>query len=185
MLIVALALAAALQSAPRQDASQTAGDLQAMYDEITETTLSATSAEDFDNFHAVFFTPDWAITDQAGARHTWAELREQTIHDWLAQPADTMRDVIRRAELHEGAAVTEVSSIVIRSVIDEEGKYGARGAAHRVAESTPMRDHWVQGANGWRLQSREQAGKPTVFIDKLPPEIENPKGPITRQLTRR
>jgi len=180
MLTLVLAISALLQMTPRPDPSQTAGDLQAMYDEITETTLSATSAEDFDNFHAVFFTNDWTFTDRAGVRHVWSDQRDQTIHAYLDAPVDSMRDVIRRADLHEGSASTDVSSIVIRVVVDAEGKYGARGASHRVAVSTPMRDHWVRGENGWKFQAREQVGEPKVFIDKLPPEMDNPKGPITK-----
>ncbi len=185
MLIAALALAAVLQTTPQPDPAQTAGDLQAMYDEITETTLSGTSADDFDTFHAVFFTNDWTFTDKSGGHHTWRDVREETIRSWLERPADTMRDVIRRAELHDGSAVTDVSSIVIKVVVDTDGKYGGRGMSHRVAESTPMRDRWVLGEYGWRVQSREQVGDARVFVDKLPPEMENPKGPITKQLTRR
>ena len=185
MLTLAFALAAALQATPHQDPGQTAGDLQAMYDEITETTLSATSAEDFDNFHAVFFTSDWTFTDRQGVHHTWSELHDAAIHDWLNQPADSMRDVIRRADLRDASAVTDVSSIVIRVVVDADGKYGARGASHRIAESTPMRDHWVLGETGWKVQAREQMGETKLFVDKLPPEMENPKGPIAKQLTRR
>jgi hypothetical protein len=52
------------------------------------------------------------------------------------------------------------------------------GLTHTIAEVTPMRDSWIKDGAVWKLQSRVQLAAPTVFVDKLPPDIENPPCPL-------
>jgi hypothetical protein len=179
MPLITLVLAAALQATP-QDRYTVAGDLQAMYDELTQTTLSALTPEEVDDYHSVFFTPDWTFTDRAGVHHTWPEMRDQAIRTAAAQPFENARDVIRKMFVKGDRDVAEVTSITVRNITDSEGKYGSRGATHTIAEATPMRDSWVRTPTGWKLQSREQVGEPKVFVDKLPPEMDNPRAPVVK-----
>jgi hypothetical protein len=179
MQIVVLALAVALQAAP-QDRYTVGGDLQAMYDELTQTMLSSVTPEDVDDFHTVFYTPDWTFTDRSGARHTWADLRENAVRTAGEQPYENARDVIRRISMRGDSEIAEVSSITVRMIPDADGKYGARGATHTIAEATPMRDTWLRTPTGWKLQAREQIGDPRTFVDKVPPEMDNPKPPVVK-----
>jgi hypothetical protein len=180
MPIVLLILAAALQSGP-QDRYALAGDLQAMYDEIGQAALSAVTPGDVDNFHTVFYTPDWTFTDRSGVRHTWMDVRDEAIRTAAEQPFDAVRDVIRKISFKGDTEIAEVTAITVRTVKDTEGKYGTAGATHTIAEAVPMRDHWVRTPTGWKLQSREQIGDPKQFVDKLPAEMNDPKAPQVKR----
>ncbi len=179
MPIMTLVLAAALQAAP-QNRYAVAGDLQAMYDELTQTTLSAVTPQDVEDFHSVFYTPDWTFTDRAGVHHTWAEMRDQSGRTAAGRPFEDARDVIQKISVKGSNDIADVSSIRLQTITDTEGKYGARGAMHRIAEATPMRDTWVHPATGGTLQSREQVGDPKLFVDRLPPEMNNPRAPAVK-----
>jgi hypothetical protein len=180
MHIVVLMLAATLQ-AGAQDRYALAGDLQAMYDELAQATLSSVTSQDVDNFHTVFYTPDWTFTDRSGVRHTWMEVRDQAIRAAAEQPFDAERDVIRKISFKGDTTIAEVSAITVRTVTDAEGKYGTAGATHTIAEAIPMRDHWVRTPTGWKLQSREQIGDQKQYVDKLPAEMNDPKAPEVKR----
>jgi hypothetical protein len=67
----------------------------------------------------------------------------------------------------EGATAT-TKLTTVRTIVDDEGKYGRKGATHTLTESTVFRDTWVKSGESWTLKSREQIGKPTVSVDHAP-----------------
>jgi hypothetical protein len=157
-----------------------AGDLQAMYDEISQAQLSAQTADDVDNFHAVSCTPDWSVAGIDGVHHSWVDVRAEAVRAAETQPFSFARDIILRITEQGNEAVTEVHSITVRDMVDTAGKYGAAGAHHAIAEVTPMRDHWIRMDTGWKQQAREQMGAVKEYLDRMPPEVDNPKAPAVR-----
>jgi len=163
-----------------QDAFLVHCNLQGMYDEISNATMASRTARDIDMFHTVFYTTDWAFVDADGRRHAWDELRAEAIRALDMPRADAIRQAIQGApRMRPDGAVVLVHAIVIRTVADDEGRYGLRGGSHTLAEVTTFSDTWLGSGDTWKLQRREQVGAPAVYVDKMPPDIENPRCPST------
>ncbi len=176
MNILIFAMVGILQATP-QDLFSMRCDLQGVYDEIAQATLSSRTAKDIDMFHDVFYAPNWVFVDSNGQRHVWNELREQAIGAASQQTFTTMRQMIQEVTPVADGATALVNFITVKTVTDNDGKYGRPGLTHTIAEVTPMRDTWMKTGVTWKLQSRVQLGAPKVFIDKMPPDIENPRCP--------
>lgn len=143
----------------------TQAELQGLYDEISNATLQFVSASDVDLFHDVFYTPDWVFVDAAGHQQTWSQAREQAIQSLSALP-DSMIQAIQKLSVGTGEATVVVNQTILRTIVDQDGRYGRPGASHTVSETTVFRDRWVRVSNEWKLKSREQMGQPTVSVDK-------------------
>ena len=121
-----------------------------------------------DLFHNVFYTPDWAFVDAAAQRHAWPEIREQAVQALNGPRVDYVYQTIQKVSLvPEGAAAT-TKLTTVRTIVDDEGRYGRKGATHTLTESTVFRDTWVKSGESWKLKSREQVGKPAVSVDHAP-----------------
>ena len=84
-------------------------------------------------------------------------------------------DVIRRADLRDASAVTDESSIVIRVVVDADGSLRrSRRIAPDCGVHADARPLGAGRPDG-RCR-REQMGETKLFVDKLPPEMENRRG---------
>jgi hypothetical protein len=69
--------------------------------------------------------------------------------------------------VRDGATVT-TKLTTVRTIVDDEGRYGRNGATHTVTETTVFHDTWVKAGDLWKLKSREQVGKPAVSVDHAP-----------------
>ncbi len=152
-------------------------DLQGLYDEMSQATLTSRSAGDVDMFHEVFYTPDWTFVDTEGQRHSWAELRQQAIDALTTRPFTGMHQVIHELTPRADSATVTVNVITVKKITDSEGRYGRAGLAHTIYEITPFRDTWLRAADSWKLQMREQVGSPRTLVDQTPSDLENPRWP--------
>jgi hypothetical protein len=171
--MLALVLAVLLQSSA--DTTQLRFDLQGVYDEIAQAGLQFDSPLDVDEFHAVFYTPDWSFVDASGTRHTWSELREQTVATALneAKP-DGVHHTLEKITPVSGGATVTVLLETSRTITDDAGRYGRRGAMHTLVDVTRYRDQWVMVEGSWRMRERNQLGATKTLVDRpqvsdLPP----------------
>jgi hypothetical protein len=142
-------------------------DLQALYDEMSEITLSLETAADVDNLHAVLYASDYVYVDRKGEKHQLAEVREELIRTLQQPPFDWMSQAIQKISPTSDGARVVVEMTTVRSATDTQGQYGPQGRTHTLTEVTTFRDDWVRNAGSpWRLKAREQLGSPKTFIDK-------------------
>lgn len=153
-------------SSPARDSFAVQAELQSLYDEDSAAALQFFTAQDIDDFHGVICTKDWFFLDGAGQRHAWSEVRDQAVK-LLAEPrAISISQPISKISLTPNGAVTVVTLTTVRGVVDDEGRYGRKGARHVLAESTRYKDTWVQLEDGWKQQSREQVGRASQRVDE-------------------
>lgn len=167
MTVVVLLLLAGLQSGS-PDLFDVQSDLQSIYDELSQATMQFDTPADIDMFHTVFYTPDWVFVDAAGQRHSWTEMREQDVQALSGPRADSMQQPIQKLSLAPDGARVTTKLTTVRTIVDEEGRYGRKGATHTLTETTVFRDAWVKSGESWKLKSREQVGKPAVSVDHAP-----------------
>lgn len=172
--LMTVALLAALTPALR--GASAAGDpfvvqaeLQSLYDEDSAAALQFFTAQDIDDFHGVFCTENWVFLDAAGQRHTWPEMRGQATK-LLAEPrATSISQPISKISTTRVGVVALVTFTTVHDVVDDEGRYGRKGARHTLTESTRYKDTWVQVGDGWKQQSREQLGRANQRVDEPTP----------------
>jgi hypothetical protein len=150
----------------RADTFDVQAELQGLYDEISQATLQFVTASDLDVFHDVLYTRDWVFIDTTGRTHTWPEVRQQAIQALSAPPPDSMSQPIRKVSVEPDGVTVIVSVTTVRTIVDHDGRYGRRDAAHTLAETTAFRDRWVRVSGGWKLKLREQIGRPSESVDK-------------------
>jgi len=169
-MIEGLLLAAMLlQQGTVSDAFHVRGELQGLYDEISQATLQFVTESDVDLFHDVLYTPDWVFVDAKGEKHTWSQMRETAVQALSAPPLTWMNQSIQKMSLASDGAVVLVNLTTVRTIVDAEGRYGRKGASHTLTETTTFRDGWVRASDRWKLKSREQIGRPIVSADKPEP----------------
>jgi hypothetical protein len=152
------------------DAFSVQTELQGLYDEISQTSLQLVNENELDDFHDVLFAPDWVLVDAAGQRRTWTQVRQDAVQSLNSSHHDPMVQSIQKLTLMSGGATALVNVTIIRSVIDDDGRYGQKGAPHTLTETTPFRDTWISAGDRWKFKSRQQTGPPKVLVDK--PEYE-------------
>jgi hypothetical protein len=168
---VLLSLVIALtQAASAADAVSIRADLQGLYDEISQAPMQFFTESDIDTFHDVMYTNDWTWIDASGHAHAWTELRDEQARSLNTHHHDPMVQSIQKLTLQTGGATILVNVTVVRTIVDNDGRYGAKGAMHTLNETTPYRDTWVTVADRWKMKSRQQTGPPRVVVDK--PEYE-------------
>jgi hypothetical protein len=169
--LTTVALLAALTPAlrvvsPARDTFVVQAELQSLYDEESAAALQFFTTQDIDDFHGVFCTEGWFFLDSAGQRHAWSEMRGQAAR-LLAEPrATSISQPISKISLTRDGAVALVIVTTVHDVVDDEGRYGRKGARHTLTESTRYRDAWVQVGDGWKQQSREQLGRASQRMDE-------------------
>ena len=164
-----LLLTFGLLQAGSPDAFAVQADLQGRYDEISQASLQFLTDADVDDFHDVMYTSDWAVTDVAGQRHDWAQLRTQALQALTAPHPNAIVQSIQKLSLVPNGATAIVNVTTVRTVVDNEGRYGQKGETRTLNETTSYRDTWVT-VGGWKLKAREQLSLPKVQLDK--PEYE-------------
>jgi hypothetical protein len=172
MTVVVMLALTLLKGAP-PDAIEVQGELQGMYDEISQATLQFVTESDVDLFHEVLYTPDWVFVDSTGQKQTWPQVRERAVQALSAPPLKSMLQPIRKLSMVPDGAAVVVDVTTVRTIVDAEGRYGRQGASHTLTETTRFRDRWVRVSDAWKLKSREQIGRPTVSVDK--PESSSEK----------
>lgn len=162
--ILMLALAAFQAASVDSFAVQT--ELQGLYDEISQATMQFESGLDVDEFHDVFYAPDWTLVDASGQHHTWAQQREQLLQS-LGQPLPyDVWQRIQKLTVTPAGATTTVEQVTERSLVDAAGQYGQKGATHTLTTTTMFRDVWARAGDRWLFKSREQIGQPKTAVDK-------------------
>jgi hypothetical protein len=165
--VALLAIAAAAGgAAPPRDTFAVQAELQSLYDEDSAAALQFFTPQDVDDFHSVLCTKDWFFLDAAGQRHVWSEVRDQALKLLTDPRATSISQPIGKISLTPAGAVALVTVTTVRGVVDDEGRYGRKGARHVLTESTRYKDTWVQVGDGWKQQSREQIGKSTQRVDE-------------------
>jgi hypothetical protein len=162
-LLVAVAL---LIPAAAADTFEIQAELQGLYDEISQATLQFTTQSEVDQFHDVLYTPDWSFTDASGHARTWADVREEAFRALSAPRVDSMTQPIRKLSIDGNNATVVVDLVTVRTVVDQEGRYGHAGDTHTLTDTTSFRDRWIKVPGGWKLKSRQQIGGPTELVDK-------------------
>ncbi len=142
-------------------------ELQAMYDEISETYGPGMTANDFNMFDDVVYTSDWTFVDQSGRHLTLSQVNER---DAKSPEPDSVIERIEKLSVAAGGVTTLVTSISVHSFVDTAGRYGRAGASHTMSEITPYRDQWVRTTGGWKMRMRTQVGSTRTVIDK--PEFD-------------
>jgi ketosteroid isomerase-like protein len=165
-----LLLTFGLLPAASPDAFSVQADVQGLYDEISQASLQFLSEADVDDFHDVIYTPDWTVVDSAGTQRTWAQLRAEVVQTLKTAHHDPMVQSIQKMTLSPGGATALVNVTIVRTVTDDEGRYGRKGASHTLTETTPFRDTWVTVGDRWKMKARQQVGPAKVVVDK--PEFE-------------
>jgi hypothetical protein len=148
------------------DSFSVQAELQGLYDEISQATLQFVTEADVDQFHDVLYTPDWSFVDAAGQRQLWPQAREQAMQSLHGPRLDSMAQPIQKLSLVPGGATVVVNLTTVRTIVDNEGRYGKKGAAHTLTETTEFRDTWVRVSEAWKLQSRAQVGQPKMHVGK-------------------
>jgi hypothetical protein len=175
----ALTLALALMTPPSAQAKSNPeapdpflvqADIQGLYAEISQASLQFLTEADVDDFHDILYTPDWTVTDAMGRQHTWMELRAQALEALQAPHRDPIVQSIQKLTLAPGTASALVNVTIVHNITDTEGKYGKKGDAHTLTETTTFRDTWVAMGDRWKMKARQQVGQPRVVVDK--PEYE-------------
>src|ERR1700733_2956450 len=107
---VVLLLALAVLPASSQDSfSPVHIDFQGIYDEISQATLQCASEIDIDQFHEVFYAPDWTFVDAKGQRYTWPQMRERAVQALAAPPVDSMDALIQKVSVTSSGATIVVN----------------------------------------------------------------------------
>jgi len=166
MMAVPLLALSLLYPGTPPDTFDVQAELQGLYDEISQTTLSFVTASDIDMLHDVLYTPDWVFVDATGHTQAWPQVRQGVIQALSAPHPDSMSQPIQKLSLGSGGATVVVNMTTVRTIVDHEGRYGRQGASHTLTETTAFRDRWVQVSDKWKLKSREQISGPTVSVDK-------------------
>jgi len=167
---VEVLLALAWLQVSSQESFSARADLQGLYDEISQSTLQFQSARDVDPIHEVLYTSDWVFVDASGQRHAWPEVREEAVGALATPRADSMTQSIRTLSLAPGGATVLVNVTTVRTIVDNDGRYGRKGSSHTLTETTVFRDGWVKVSDEWKVKSREQIGRPKLLVDKPPSE---------------
>ncbi|HZR23910.1 MAG TPA: hypothetical protein VFA59_10010 [Vicinamibacterales bacterium] len=152
-------------------------DLQGTYDEMASAMITAQSAADIDMYHDTFYASDWVFTDIRNQRHEWPDIRRAQVDALQAPAPDTLRFPIQKLSSTGSSVTALVHVVTVRTVTDVDGKYGAPGKVHTIAETTPMRDTWIRVGNLWRLQARQQVGPTQQRVDRLPHDLKSPRCP--------
>ena len=152
MLVLALSLAQ-----PKATALSPAHvELQGVYDELSQAALVSHSESDIDDFHDVFYTPQWTFVDTSSSTHTWEGVRADMVSK-LQQPGpDWIKQSIQKVDETATDLTAVVEMIVTRTIVDADGRYGTKGAAHSITETTTFRDTWVKPGFSWQCEKRQQ-----------------------------
>jgi len=142
-----LLLILGLLQAGSPDAFTVQADLQGRYAEISQASLQFVTDADVDDFHDVMYTSDWTVTDMAGQQQDWGQLRLQALHALtMPHPTAIVQSIQKLALVPNGAAAV-VNVTTVRTVVDNEGRYGQKGATHTLSETTPI----VTRGSPWRV----------------------------------
>jgi hypothetical protein len=158
-LLLALALAAPQGAVPKKFETQT--DLQALYDEISQLTLSFVTPGDIDDFHDVICAPDWTFVDKDGKKESWQEYRAQLVLALSEPKPDSVIQAIDKISLAANSVTTVVEMTTVRSRADANASVAQAAEARTAAETVVFRDTWTRVADGWKLASRQQIAAPT------------------------
>jgi hypothetical protein len=140
-------------------------ELQGLYDEESAAALQFFTTQDIDDFHGIFCTENWFFLDAAGKRHSWSDMRGEAAKLLTEPRASSISQPISKVSLDRDRVIALVTATTVRDVVDDEGRYGRKGARHVLSESTRYRDTWVQVGDGWKQQSREQIGRASERVD--------------------
>jgi hypothetical protein len=94
------------------------------------------------------------------------QVREQTVRALSMPRPDSIIQKIQKLSLAGGGVTLVVDETTVRTFVDDEGKYGKKGATHSRTETTEYLDTWASANEHWKLRSRQQVGSPKVWIDK-------------------
>jgi hypothetical protein len=167
---VVLLFAVALAPISQHDKFPVWAELQGLYDEISQATQQFETASDVDLFHDVLYTSDWVFIDATGQRHSWSQVREEAVRTLESPRVDSITQSIQTLSLVPTGATVRVNVTTVRTMVDNDGRYGRKGGSHTLTEATVFRDSWIKVADGWKLKLREQIGQPRVLVNKPPSE---------------
>ncbi|HEX4346260.1 MAG TPA: hypothetical protein VHZ73_01745 [Vicinamibacterales bacterium] len=169
MLSILLSLACIGCDASNTAAFQTHAELQALYEEMAETVAHAT-VESPATVSGVLITPDWTFVDASGARHSFSEAQALVQSALRVAPFDTITNTIDKLSLATDTAIVVVKVTVAARApaLDAQTKWmGQFDGWHEVPkvplprpETRTFKDTWVKAGNSWKMQTREEVGKP-------------------------
>jgi hypothetical protein len=162
MLLLALALAPAGSPAPagsqKLDTFIAQAQFQALYEEIGETIMHATPADQgIEALRSVLYTPDWEFIDASGQHESWQQASTAAASAAHATPFDAIRHAIQKLTI-TGDEATVVVKIIIET---EKAKVDVNATTmpHPSDQTMTFRDKWVRSGDTWKMKSREQVGQ--------------------------
>jgi hypothetical protein len=86
-------------------------ELQGLYDEISQVTLSFVTESDVDMLHDVLYTPDWVFVDGTGHTQTWPQVRQRAIQALSAPALDSINTIAAYSQRIRTCASPSTSTV--------------------------------------------------------------------------
>jgi hypothetical protein len=159
---------------PVTDRATALGDLQAMYEQLSQSVIAAQSSTltdptvNADMIHESVDSPTCTFVDAGGAARQWADVRPAVVQELKAEPYDSLNATVRSLSLHGDRAVVDVVIEGSRTLVDTGGRYGPKGATHTLTEDRYGRDTWVMTDGDWRRVKHEVSHPPRELVDGKP-----------------
>jgi hypothetical protein len=148
VLAAAVLVAARAASAQSSDA-RTA--ITAAYARADAAYVSARTLEDLESIRAWLDTPDCRYADFGQPARRWAEMRAYAA-EGLRTPIVAFHSTVQQFELDGGRATVTALVTGVAHIVDGDGRFGAKGAAHDVETTATVRDVWIR-TDHWRRSS--------------------------------
>jgi hypothetical protein len=162
--ICVIAVMVAVQRRPLDDVRR---ELQAAYDRASAASIAARTLTDFEAIHEWLDTPDCRFKEFGQPFRTWSEMRRYA-ELGLHTPIISFASTIQTIEMRGDAAVATTLVRGVARIIDQEGRFGRKGAAHDVETTATVRDTWVK-SDHWRRKEHEKiAANAVTKVDGKP-----------------
>ncbi len=129
--------------------------ITAAYARSTSELKRAKNIEDLDAIHAWMDTADWVSVQPGQQPQTWQQMRSYGFSKLFA-PFTDMRFDISALKIVGDTAIAEGTFRVTSTMADSDGHFGSKGAFHVIVVAAPLRETWVQTADGWRRKRHEK-----------------------------
>jgi len=157
--LLILAAALTLQTHPLAELStdQIRRELNALYQRAGAAYVAARTIDDMEAARDWLDTPDCRYRDYGQPFRTWAGMRPFVIMG-LQTPIKAFSTHIDKIDVDvpTNTVITTTTVKGVAHLIDAEGRFGARGAAHDVETTATILDTWVRTSSQWRRKVHDK-----------------------------
>jgi hypothetical protein len=147
--VVALVFIIAVIGAAQTDVSVA---IEAMYRRAETAAIAARTLADLDVIRGWLDTADCVYAEFGQPPRSWADMRSYA-REGLRTPITALHNTIQELDIHGDTATATTVVTGVAHVIDVDGRFGAKGAAHEIETVATARDVWVRTSDGWRRQA--------------------------------